>query len=106
MNIRILWDAGLTIAFGTDPYRGQNETLSPATHEIESLGKILSPTEVIAALTTNGATFLGLSDDLGSLEPGKLADIVIVRGDPLSELTDLTNVEVVIQGGRVVLDNR
>ncbi len=45
-------------------------------------------------------------DEIGTLESGKLADIVIIDGDPLADIADLANVEVVIQGGRVVVDNR
>ena len=67
---------------------------------------MLSPAEIITTLTRNGAAFLDLSDELGTLEPGKLADIVIINGDPLADISDLSNVEIVIQGGRIVVDNR
>jgi imidazolonepropionase-like amidohydrolase len=103
-RLRIFWDNGVTIAFGTDRARGK-----PAVdllHEIETLNRTLSAAEVLAALTLNGAQYLGLSHDIGSLEPGKVADIVIVEGDPLARVSDLANVKVVIQGGRIVVDNR
>ena len=45
-------------------------------------------------------------DELGTLEPGKLADIVIVNGNPLTHVYDLLNVTMVIKGGEVVLDKR
>ena len=105
-NVRTLWDAGFPIAFGTDPYRGQSATQNPTAHEIETLGRILSPSAVIAALTKNGATYLDLSAGLGTLEPGKLADIVIINGDPLTDISELVNVMVVIKGGAIVVDNR
>jgi imidazolonepropionase-like amidohydrolase len=54
----------------------------------------------------NTAAFVEMSDDLGTLEPGKLADIVIVDGDPLNLIFDLLNVQVVIKAGRVVADKR
>ena len=105
-NVRTLWDAGIPIAFGTDPYRGQSVAQNPTVHEIETLAKILSPNEVIAALTKNGAMYLDLGDELGTLEPGKLADIVIINGDPLTNVAALVKVIVVIKGGEIVVDNR
>ena len=57
-------------------------------------------------MTRNAATTILRSDEIGSLEPGKLADIVVLDGDPLSKIYDLLNVEVVIKGGRIVVDNR
>jgi enamidase len=104
--VRTLWDAGIPIAFGTDAYRGQPASQDPWVHEIETLGMILSPSEVIAALTINGATYLNLEHELGSLEPGKVADIVIVDGDPLADLSELSKVQLVIHQGQVVVDNR
>ncbi len=102
--MRALWDAGVTIAFGTD--RFLNNPADDISREIESLNRVLSPAEIITALTHNAATYLDLSDEIGSLEPGKLADIVIIDGDPIANISDLANVEVVIQGGQIVVDNR
>ena len=49
---------------------------------------------------------MDLTDEIGTLEPTKVADIVIIDGDPLTDLSDLANVVVVIRGGEVVVDNR
>ena len=57
-------------------------------------------------MTRNASQFLGLGDDIGTLEPDKFADIVIVDGDPLTDISVLANVAVVIQRGKVVVDNR
>jgi imidazolonepropionase-like amidohydrolase len=57
-------------------------------------------------ITRRAAVYLGVEGELGTLEPGKIADIVIVDGDPLSDISALGNVEVVVQGGRVIVDNR
>ena len=54
----------------------------------------------------NTAAFIDMSDDLGTLEPGKLADMVMVDGDPLELIFNLLNVQVVIQGGEIVVDKR
>ncbi len=103
-TMRALWDGGVTIAFGTD--RFVNNPADDISREIEALNRVLSPAEIITALTHNAAIYLDLSDEIGSLEPGKLADIVIIDGDPIANISDLTNVEVVIQGGQIVVDNR
>jgi len=67
---------------------------------------VLSNQEIIASLTRNAAVFLGMGDELGTVELGKIADIILIDGDPLSEISDLMKVQLVVQGGRVVVDNR
>lgn len=64
------------------------------------------PMEVLQAATLWPARFLEVEDDLGSLAPGRLADIIAVRGDPLTRMEVLQDVELVIQGGRVLKDGR
>jgi imidazolonepropionase-like amidohydrolase len=54
----------------------------------------------------NTAAFIEKSKDLGTLEAGKLADIVLVTGDPLDLIYNLLNVKVVVKGGAVVVDKR
>jgi len=61
----------------------------------------LSPLEVIVASTYHAAQVCGKGDELGSLEAGKLADIIIVDGDPLADLTAMARVIAVIKGGEV-----
>jgi imidazolonepropionase-like amidohydrolase len=62
--------------------------------------------KVISALTRVGANILGKQRDLGTVEPGKLADIVVVNGNPLYDITALAHVETVVKGGRVVKSPR
>jgi pyrroloquinoline quinone biosynthesis protein B len=100
-NIRYLVDEGVTVAFGSD----SPDRLRPIV-EIEELARVLSPAEILATLTRDAAAFVNLSDEIGTLEAGKVADILMVDGDPLADVTDLARVAVVIQGGRVVVDNR
>lgn len=107
-DIRHLWDEGVTVAFGTDSTTRQDAELAERRFlaEARALNQILSNEEVITTLTRNAAVYLGLGDELGTLEPGKIADIVIIDGDPLAEISDLTSTAIVIQGGRIVVDNR
>ena len=57
--------------------------------------------DVLRIATLNSATAFGLSDRLGSLDPGKLADLFIVRGNPLDDITNSRNVETVVRSGEV-----
>ncbi len=62
----------------------------------------MKPIEALRAATMNGAELTGRSKDIGSLEPGKFADIVAVDGDPLSDITVMEKVVFVMKGGEVV----
>ncbi|HEX2694376.1 MAG TPA: amidohydrolase family protein [Acidobacteriota bacterium] len=61
----------------------------------------VSPMETIVTATKNGAIILGKADELGTIEAGKLADIQVVKGDPLKSFDVLGNPEIVIVDGRV-----
>ncbi|MGW4395198.1 amidohydrolase family protein [Amycolatopsis nivea] len=104
-NIAKAIAAGVKIALGTDagvcPH-GRN--LLELSHLVE-LG--MTPSDAIAAGTANAAELLGLADEAGTLEPGKAADLVVVSGDPLrdiSVLADPESIELVVQEGKAVKD--
>jgi enamidase len=61
----------------------------------------LTPMEVIEASTRHAATVCGHGGSLGTLEPGKLADIIVVNGDPLADLAAMDRVTIVIKGGEL-----
>jgi imidazolonepropionase-like amidohydrolase len=103
-RIRALWDVGVTIAFGTDSF--VPDPTRDIRSEIETLARVFSPDEVLTALTRNAAAFLELGSEIGTLEAGKRADIVVIDGDPLADIDVLRKVAVVIQSGNVVVDNR
>lgn len=63
------------------------------------------PMEVIQSATLWPGRFFG-QDDLGTIAPGSLADIIAVRGDPLTDMSVLRSVDVIVQGGRVIADSR
>jgi imidazolonepropionase-like amidohydrolase len=94
---------GGTIALGTD-YGGvpHVELGMPLTEMRLFLAAGLTPMEVIEASTRHAALVCGQGDRLGSLEPGKLADIIIVDGDPLTDLAAMDRVIAVIKGGELV----
>ena len=55
---------------------------------------------MIRAITTNAAEMLGWQDRIGSIEPGKFADLIAVSGDPVADVTELERVRFVMKGGQ------
>ncbi len=91
--------AGVKIAFGTDAgvsLHGRN------ADEFELMVRHgMTPTQAIVAATRNAADLLGLGDRIGSLEPGKQADLIAVRGNPLENVAVLKQVSLVMKAGEV-----
>jgi imidazolonepropionase-like amidohydrolase len=58
-----------------------------------------SPVEGIRVATLNGATYLGLADSIGSVAPGKHADLLVMNGDPSKTIADIRNVAIVFKDG-------
>jgi imidazolonepropionase-like amidohydrolase len=65
---------------------------------------MFSNQDVVKIMTKNAATVIGRGKDLGTLEPGKQADIVMLDGDPLADIQSVLKVRMVIKGGNVVVD--
>lgn len=61
----------------------------------------MPPAVALRAATANGARALGLADRLGTIEPGKYADLFVVRGDPLADVRVTRRVELVMKAGRL-----
>jgi len=62
----------------------------------------MTPMDAILAGTANAADLLGASDKVGSIQPGRFADLVAVAGDPLKDITELERVTFVMKGGAVI----
>jgi imidazolonepropionase-like amidohydrolase len=103
VNGRTLWDAGVVYGFGTDTAYHPRDGL---THELRALSLMFSPRDIIELMGPNTAAFVDMPADLGTLEPGKIADLVVIDGDPLNMIYDLLNVEIVVMNGEVVVDKR
>ena len=100
-DVRRFLDAGGTLALGTDDQK--NLSISP-WNEIDQMLKLgMTPMEVIVAATANAAQVIGLGDELGTLEVGKQADIIVANGNPLQDMTVLQDLMVVIKGGEVIV---
>jgi len=92
--------AGVKIAFGTD-IGGFDWHINPA-REFGWMVKFgMTPEQALRSATLGGAELLGWTDKLGTIEPGKLADIVAVPGDPLADVTRLEQVRFVMKNGVV-----
>jgi len=102
VNARLLWEAGLvSYGYGTDTQWPAKETLGD---ELRALRLVFSPQDVVKIITRNAATATMHGNEIGTLEPGKLADIVIVDGDPLRDSNALQRVVTTIKGGEVVFE--
>jgi len=105
---RTFIDRGIPVAIGTDFNPGTSPTPSlPLAMTAGCLNLRMTPDEVLAAVTINAALALGLEDEIGSLEPGKLADLVVwdvptSRQIPYWPAADLAR--TVVKKGRIVLD--
>jgi imidazolonepropionase-like amidohydrolase len=95
--------AGVKIAMGTDAGGpGVNHTMVALELELMlSSGACKTPAEVIRSATALGADVLGLADELGTIEPGKLADILVLDADPLADLGAYRSVHMVMKDGVV-----
>jgi imidazolonepropionase-like amidohydrolase len=100
VNARLLFQAGITYAYGTDTTWAPRDSLE---HELRPLHLVFSHEDLIPIMTRNAAIAVGRGGDRGTLEAGKLADIVILGSDPLADEDALLDVDVVIKGGRVVV---
>ncbi len=100
VNARLLFQAGITYAYGTDTSWAPRDSLE---HELRPLHLVFSHEDLIPIMTRNAAIAVGRAADRGTLEVGKLGDIVILGSDPLRDENALLDVDVVIKGGCVVV---
>ena len=95
--LKALYDAGVTIIPGTDALAGY--TLH---HELELYARAgIPPAEVLRMATWTPALVMGVNKDRGVIAPGKLADMILVDGDPTKNIRDINNITTVIKGGKV-----
>jgi imidazolonepropionase-like amidohydrolase len=94
-SFRHALDVGLRWTVGTD-------AIVPMATEMRHLVDAgLAPMTVLCAATRTNAQLIGRDEELGTLQAGKLADVLVVDGDPLADVSLLANVRVILQGGVV-----
>lgn len=101
-NLRRLVKAGVTVATGTDagnPFTFHGPSLFSELRLMAEAG--LTPAELLACTTLNGARVLGRDKELGSVEPGKVADLLVLDGDPTLDIQHLRRLHRVVKGGEV-----
>ena len=97
-NLRAMHEGGAMLAMGTDRAHG------PTVHQELSLliEAGIPPDDALKMATLNAAIYIGKEDDLGSIEVGKLADMVILSGNPTEDITQAQNVIAVFKGGEQI----
>ena len=100
-NLHDAHAAGVKIAFGTDTFglSAHGENAQEFALEVASG---MTPMEAILTATRNAADLIGAGGDVGSVQPGRYADLVAVRADPLADVRALEHLDFVMKGGAVV----
>lgn len=99
--------AGVRFALGSDLFGGKTHPLDAFADEFQlAVAYGMTPGEALHAGTSMSAQAIGLDDVVGTIEPGRLADVIAVDGDPGVDITALRRVDFVMQDGRTVLDRR
>jgi imidazolonepropionase-like amidohydrolase len=101
-NVKILADGGASIAMGTDSGAGDGRWQGYFEHvELEMMVKAgVTPMQALMAATGGAARIMKLDDQLGTLQPGKHADFVVLRANPLSDIENTRQIDAVWIGGR------
>jgi imidazolonepropionase-like amidohydrolase len=103
VNARTIWDEAAMLGYCTDT---RYDPLAGLGHELESYSVMFSMEDIIKLMGPNTAAYINMADDLGTLGAGKLADIVLLDGNPLEGYWNMLNAEVVLKEGIVVVDKR
>ncbi len=103
VNARTIWDRGGVLGYCTDT---GYEPRAGLEHELKSYAVVLSMPDIVKMMGPNTAAYINMSDQLGTLEAGKLADVVLLDGNPMEGIHNMLRAKVVLKGGVVVVDKR
>jgi imidazolonepropionase-like amidohydrolase len=106
VNARRIWDADpnhQTISYSTDQNAADFVVLE---HELKSFSLMFSMADIHRIIGPNAARYVGMADQIGTLEPGKLADIILIDGNPTLNVYEMLKTKVVLKEGKVVVDKR
>ena len=103
VNARTLFDAGAVVGYCTDT---GYDALAGLEHELKSYSVMFSMADIHRIIGPNAARYVGLGDQIGTLEAGKLADIILIDGNPTLNIYEMLKTKVVLKEGKVVIDRR
>jgi len=101
VNARTIWDAGVPLGYCTDT---TYDPLAGLDHELKMLNVMFSMKDLIKMMGPNTASYIQMGDQLGTIEPGKIADIILLNGDPLEGYWNWLKTKLVVKGGVVVVN--
>lgn len=103
-NLKKVFDSGIPVVMGSDTSGGGMGTLLGLASQAELTLLVesgLSPREALQTATVNAARMVGMDKEQGTIEPGKLADLLILDADPLADISNITRIYRVVKGGVV-----
>ena len=103
VNARTVWDAGAILGYCTDTTYDPKAGLE---HELKTINPMFSMKDIIKMMGPNTASYIQMSDQLGTLEPGKLADLILLDGNPLDGYWNMLKTKLVVKGGVLLVDKR
>jgi imidazolonepropionase-like amidohydrolase len=103
VNARLLWEAGISYGYGTDTTWSPKQSLAD---ELRALSLVFSPRDISKILGQGAARSTLRQDQIGTLEAGKQADLVLIDGNPLADVNDLLKAVLTVKAGRIVSDSR
>jgi imidazolonepropionase-like amidohydrolase len=103
VNARTVWDQGAIVGYCTDT---TYDPLAGLNQELKVLNVMFSMQDIVRLMGPNTASYIQMSDQLGTLEPGKLADLILLDGNPMEGYWNMLKTKVVLKGGVVVVDKR
>ena len=103
VNARTVWDQGAIVGYCTDT---TYDPLAGLNQELKVLNVMFSMQDIIKLMGPNTASYIQMGAELGTIEPGKLADLTLVDGNPLDGYWNMLKTKVVLKGGVIVVDKR